>query len=206
MKVEWYKVIKTGLLLLLVSMIFIIGLEGLTKNGRINEILSDSDKGKNDVSGNAVVNSGKRNHKRIVRLMETSYEEAWVYWSDVLKDDKEKEELEYIVHWMKDKHYLQGLWIDERGVDTLPENNKTRRRVQEEDGFDRVKEYMKRTKYSVVNHGSSENRVAIMHEFQLEEIQGNYCLEYLGGKLSKNEKENYKKVEERFYSYVIYYK
>lgn len=206
MKAEWHIVIKTGVILLLVGMVFVIWLQNPANDDRINERLFNPNTDKTDVSGKAIERAGKRDHERIVQLMEISCEEAWIYWDGVLKHDKEKEELDYLVDWVKDKQYLEGLWIDERGIDTLPRNKKTRKRIQEEEGFDRVKEYMKETKYGVVNYWSSENRVTVMHEFQLEEIQGNYCLDYIGGKLSENKKENYRKVGEKFYSHVIYYK
>lgn len=130
------------------------------------------------------------------------------YWCEVMKS--QKEEIDELVQWFKDAEYCTGLTFREGYFSTDPDNKKTRKRLRGEKGFEEIKRFIMENEYYVVNNWLEEKRIIILRrfddieEFDPKEPHGNFCLVYVGSKLKKRE-SHYKKVDENYYSKVIFY-
>ena len=137
------------------------------------------------------------------------------YWCEVMKS--QKEEIDKMVQWFKGVEYCESLTFREGYFSTVPDNKKTRKRLQGEKGFKEIKQFICEKKYSIRNNWLEEKRITILHrfddfddmekkeeEFDPKELHGNFCLVYAGSKLKKRE-SYYKKVDENYYSEVIFY-
>lgn len=133
------------------------------------------------------------------------------YWCEVMK--RQKEEIDEMVEWFKGVEYCESLTLHEGFFNTIPDNKKTRKRLRGEKGFKEMKQYICEKKYSIRNNWLKEKRIIILHrfddmedieEFDPKEKHGNFCLVYVGNELKKRE-SHYKKVDENYYSEVIFY-
>ena len=133
------------------------------------------------------------------------------YWCEVMK--RQKEEIDEMVEWFKGVEYCESLTLHEGFFNTIPDNKKTRKRLRGEKGFKEMKQYICEKKYSIRNNWLEEKRIIILHrfddmedieEFDPKEKHGNFCLVYVGNELKKRE-SHYKKVDENYYSEVIFY-
>ncbi|MCI8410614.1 MAG: hypothetical protein HFJ09_15355 [Lachnospiraceae bacterium] len=137
------------------------------------------------------------------------------YWCEVLK--RQKEEIDEMVQWFKGIDYCESLTLHEGFFNTLPDNKKTRKRLRGEKGFKEMKQFIIEKKYSIRNDWLEEKRITILRrfddykdkeeieeEFDPKELHGNFCLVYVGSELKKRE-SHYKKVDENYYSEVIFY-
>ena len=130
------------------------------------------------------------------------------YWCEVMKS--QKEEIDEMVQWFKGVEYCESLTLHEGFFNTIPDNKKTRKRLRNEKGFKEIKQFICEKKYSIRNNWLKEKRIIILHrfddieEFDPKEKHGNFCLVYAGSKLKKRE-SHYKKVDENYYSEVIFY-
>lgn len=124
-----------------------------------------------------------------------------IYWSNVIKE--KKEEIDYIVNWFKNNSYCETLSFSSHGnVVISPDNKKT---IKNEKEFNKIKEFITINKIdSIINNWTKDNEIIILHEFKLEELMGNYCLVYVGSEPKKSEK-HYRKIDENYYSDVIFY-
>lgn len=127
------------------------------------------------------------------------------YWSDIIK--KKKKEIDYIVNWFKNISYCESLSFSDGDVVTFPDNKEVREKIQTEKNFKKIKELITINKYDIRNNWFKDNEIIILHRFELEEIIGNYCLIYVEGKSKKLKKlgKYYKKIDDNYYSYVIFY-
>ena len=131
--------------------------------------------------------------------------DSYAYWKSYFENQSEKRELDYVVNWVKSKDYFMALSVSNKGIDIWPDNKKTKKRIQSEEEFTKVKEYLLKTEFDIRNNWISKKRITFLKRFDMEEIHGNYCLEYVGNKLSEYESSYYKKVDEDYYNYTIYY-
>lgn len=122
------------------------------------------------------------------------------YWSDIIK--KKKKEIDYIVNWFKNISYCESLSFSDGDVVTFPDNKEVREKIQTEKNFKKIKELITINKYDIRNNWFKDNEIIILHRFELEEIIGNYCLIYVE---DKPKDEYYKKIDENYYSDVIFY-
>lgn len=117
-----------------------------------------------------------------------------------------KQEIEDIVRWFKEIDYCTSLkfWKDGT-MGVTPDNRKTKKKIQKEKDFKKMKKIIQDNQYDVRNEWREKNQITFLHEFSLkdskEEIKGNYCLIYRESELKKY----YRKVEDHYYSYVIFY-
>lgn len=139
---------------------------------------------------------------------------VYAYWENFLQNESENlEKLQYIIEWSKKNDYCTALTVYSDYISTLPSNKKTEKKIQSEEGFDRVKGFLLETKLSIVNYWSSSKRIDFLYRFDFEDTHGNYCLIYvedglkdhIGDNISKESINYYKKLSENFYSYVIFY-
>lgn len=124
------------------------------------------------------------------------------YWSGIIK--KKKKEIDYIVNWFKNISYCEALSFSDGDVVILPDNKEVREKIQTEKNFKKIKELITINEYSIRNNWFKDNEIIILHRFALEGIIGNYCLMHVEDK-PKKKKRHYKKVDENYYSYVIFY-
>lgn len=125
------------------------------------------------------------------------------YWSNVIKE--KKAEIDYIVNWFKNINYCEALSFSSNGdADTLPDNKKTRKKIQNEKNFDKIKELISINEYDIRNNWLKDNEIIILHRFELEGMMGNYCLVYVGSEPKKLDKA-YRKIDDNYYSDVIFY-
>lgn len=125
------------------------------------------------------------------------------YWSNVIKE--KKEEIDYIVNWFKNISYCESLsfsFHEDAGI--LPDNKKTRKKIQNEKNYDKIKELMTTNGYDIRNNWHKDNEIIILHRFELEGMMGNYCLVYVGSEPKKQERD-YRKIDENYYSWVTVY-
>lgn len=128
------------------------------------------------------------------------------YWRGVLK--KQKKEIDALVNWLKKIEYCNYITFRDREngvISTGPDNKKTRKRIQAERNYETMKEIIAQNDYRIYNNWFSDQRITILHRFDMGMISGNYCLVYAEGQLKKSEKEYSKKVDKNYYSQVIFY-
>ncbi|MCI8410615.1 MAG: hypothetical protein HFJ09_15360 [Lachnospiraceae bacterium] len=138
------------------------------------------------------------------------------YWCEVMK--RQKEEIEEMVQWFKGIDYCKGLsFFSDGDIFPEPDNKKTIKKLQNEKGYKEMKRFIWKNEYDICNDWLEEKRITILHrfddfydmekieeEFDPKELKGNFCLVYAGSKLKKRESD-YKKVDENYYSEVIFY-
>lgn len=137
------------------------------------------------------------------------------YWTDVLRNQEKKEEIDLIVEWFKNIKYCEAFSVYSDGeLDVWPDNKKTKKGLQREVDFAKIKNIVLQNSYDIRNNWYKDNTITILHRFkatevhpfenpEIREIMGNYCLIYIG---ERGKKEKYwKKVEECYFSDVIFY-
>ena len=134
------------------------------------------------------------------------------YWCEVMK--RQKKEIDEMVQWFKGIEYCKRLsFFSDGDIFPEPDNKKTIKKLQSEKGYKEMKRFIWENKYDICNDWLEEKRITILHrfddiddieEFPPEKMHGNFCLVYAGSELKKRESD-YKKVDENYYSKVIFY-
>ena len=135
------------------------------------------------------------------------------YWCEVMK--RQKKEIDEMVQWFKGIDYCTALsFFLDGDIFPEPDNKKTIKKLQSEKGYKEMKRFIWENRYDIRNDWFEEKRIVILRrfddreekggEFISQELCGNFCLVYAGNKLKKRE-SHYKKVDENYYSEVIFY-
>ena len=128
------------------------------------------------------------------------------YWKEVFQ--RQKEEIEFVVNWFKNIDYCDSLSFRNGEPVTSLDNDKTIKKIKAEKNYDKIKEYISKNDYDTRNNWfENEKNIILMHRFDTEELSGNFCLVYVGYNMKKSEerKRYYKKVDDNYYSKVIFY-
>lgn len=149
--------------------------------------------------------------RKMAKEAERASLDSYNYWKELLKNEYDKGEIDYIVNWIKDKDYIDSLSFSNSDARIPPKNKKTKERIQSEKNFTRVNNYLKKEKLMIINYWTSreddaplEKRVFFLHRFDMEVTHGNYCLVYAGSKLTKEE-EGMNKIVGDYYEKVLFY-
>lgn len=190
------------------------GDNSVVSEGVIN---SESDSAVSEGAVNSGNKLGKKERKR-AKEMERAHVESYNYWKELLNNDYDRGEIDFIVNWLKDKDYIEKLLVfklvssDGYDIVPIPEDRKTYDRLQSEDNLERVKDYLVKEKLRVKNYWASakegslpQKRIMFCHRFYMKEIYGDYCLIYAGSELSKGE-EDMDKITGNYYEKVLFYR
>ena len=136
------------------------------------------------------------------------------YWKDFFQEGgQDVEDLYFTIEWLKDKTYFDWLTVDDNGIHCEPYFPDYVKRIQSEEGFDRVEKFLLKTQFDTKNIWNPYKNIYFMHRFFNDDHKGNYVLiyaedkikEFDGSDILKEDEKFYRKVRENFYSYIVPY-
>ena len=187
------------------------------ENSTVSESVINSES--ENVASESAVNSEdypERSERESKKKMEQASADSYNYWKKLLNNEYDRVEIDFIVNWLKDREYIKSLsFYSDGSIDSNPNNKRTEKRIQSEDGFTRVRDYLKKEDLAVVNCWLSnkdykkylipKRRIEFFHNFSIETVSGDYCLVYAGSELSKGE-EDMDKITGNYYEKVLFYR
>lgn len=85
------------------------------------------------------------------------------YWRDELR--RQKKDIDTIVNWLKGIDYCDSIAFYKSDLSTLPDDEETREKIQNESNYETIKEIIIRNEYDIVNNWFSDRRIIIAKLF-----------------------------------------